>query len=256
MLRHNDWFIPLKREENIHIRLFCFHYGGGSASIFRKWSKDLIDNVELVAIQLPGREERFNELLLSNVSQVVDNLCQNFNNFLDKPFIFFGHSVGALIAFEFVRALRRKGISNPEHLIVSGTKAPQTSSKKHPIHNLPYVKFIEELKKYNGAPSYIIEDRELMSIFAPIIRADFCISETYKYTNEKPLICPITALGGLHDDTFNLSDLTKWKKQTTGFFKSHFLIGDHFFINTSYEEVIKIVNQALYNEITKFIALN
>jgi medium-chain acyl-[acyl-carrier-protein] hydrolase len=95
---------------------------------------------------------------------------------LDKPFIFFGHSIGALIAFEFVRALRRKGISKPEHLIVSGTKAPQTPLKKQPIHDLPNVKFIEELKKYNGIPDYIIEDEELMSIFIPIIRADFCIS--------------------------------------------------------------------------------
>jgi medium-chain acyl-[acyl-carrier-protein] hydrolase len=95
-----------------------------------------------------------------------------------------------------------------------------------------------------------------MSIFTPIIRADFCISETYKYTNEEPLVCPITALGGLSDDTFNLDDLIKWKEQTTSSFKSHFLTGDHFFINTSYEEVIKIINQALYNEITKFIVLN
>jgi hypothetical protein len=84
MLRHNDWFIPLKQEKNAYIRLFCFHHGGGSASIFRKWSKDLMDDAELVAIQLPGREERFNEPLLNNVFQIVNNLCQNFNNYLDN----------------------------------------------------------------------------------------------------------------------------------------------------------------------------
>ena len=256
MLKHNDWFIPFKQEKNAYIRLFCFHYGGGSASTFRRWSKDLIDDTELVAIQLPGREERFNEPLLNNVSQVVDQLCLNFNNYGDKPFILFGHSIGALIAFEFVRALRIKGMPQPKHLIVSGTKAPQVPLKKQPIHDLPNVKFIKELRKYNGIPDYIIEDEELISIFIPTIRADFSISETYKYTNEEPLICPITALGGLNDDTFNLDDLLKWKKQTTSSFKSHFLTGDHFFINTSYEEVIKIVNQALYNEITKFIRIN
>jgi medium-chain acyl-[acyl-carrier-protein] hydrolase len=136
------------------------------------------------------------------------------------------------------------------------TKAPQVPLKKQPIHDLPNAKFIEELRKYNGIPDYIIEDEELMSIFITTIRSDFSISETYKYTNEEPLICPITALGGLNDDTFNLDDLLKWKKQTTSSFKSHFLTGDHFFINTSYEEVIKIVNQALYNEITKFIRIN
>jgi len=93
---------------------------------------------------------------------------------------------------------------------------------------------------------------ELMSIFIPTIRADFAISETYNYINEEPLFCPITALGGLNDDTFDSKDLIKWKEQTTNPFKYHFLAGDHFFINTSYsyEEVIKVVNQILYHEIT------
>ena len=256
MLKHNDWFIPLKQEKNSYIRLFCFHYGGGSASTFREWSKDLIDYAELIAIQLPGREERFNEPLLNNVSQIVDNLCLNFNNYLDKPFIFFGHSIGALITFEFVRALRRKGISQPEYLIVSGTKAPQIPLKKPPIHALPDLKFIEELKKYNGIPNFIIEDEDLMSIFSPIIRADFCISETYKYTNEEPLTKPIIALGGLSDDTFDSQDLLKWKEQTTDLFEHYFLPGDHFFIKSSYQQVIKIVNKVLYKEIAKFITIN
>ena len=256
MLRHNDWFIPFKQEKNAYIRLFCFHYGGGSASIFRKRSKDLIDDAELVAIQLPGREERFNEQLLNNVSQVVDQLCLNFNNYVDKPFIFFGHSIGALIAFEFVRTLRRRKMPQPKHLIVSGTKAPQAPLKKLPIHDLPNIKFIEELRKYNGIPDYIIEDEELMSIFIPTIRADFSISETYTYTNEEPLLYPVTALGGLSDDTFDPEDLIKWKEQTTASFKFHLLPGGHFFINTSYEEVIKAINQILYDEVTKFIVIN
>ena len=144
----------------------------------------------------------------------------------------------------------------PKYLMVSGTKAPQIPLKKQPIHDLPDVKFIEELKKYNGIPDYIIKNEELLSIFIPTIRADFCISETYKYLNEEPLAYPITALGGLSDQTFNSKDLLKWKDQTTSLFKYHFLPGDHFFINTSYEEVIKIVNQTLYNEITKFIVLD
>jgi medium-chain acyl-[acyl-carrier-protein] hydrolase len=256
MLKHNDWFIPFKQEKNAYLRLFCFHYSGGSASAFRQWSTDVIGDVELIAIQLPGREERFNEPLLNNISQIVNNLCWHFNNYLDKPFIFFGHSTGALIAFEFVRALRRKGMPKPEHLVISGTKAPQVPLKKQPIHDLPNLKFIEELKKYNGIADYIIENEELMSIFMPTIRADFCISETYKYTSEEPLTCPMTVLGGLSDDTVDLDDLIQWKEQTSSLFKYHLLFGDHFFVNTSYEEVIKIVNQILYNEIIKFVRIN
>ena len=120
----SDWFIPFKQERNSSVRLFCFHYGGGSASAFREWPKDIPDFAELIAIQMPGRESRFNEPLLNNVSEVVEQLYMNFDRYLDKPFIFFGHSIGALIAFEFVRTLRRRINLQPKHLIVSGTKAP------------------------------------------------------------------------------------------------------------------------------------
>lgn len=249
MLKYNNWFIPLKQEKNISIRLFCFHHSGGSSSTFRQWSKDITDHTELIAVQLPGREERFNEPLLKNISQIVSNLCEHFNNYLDKPFIFFGHSTGALIAFEFARALRKHGISGLKHLIASGTKAPQILLKKYPIHNLPNFKFIEELKKYNGISDYIIKNEELMSLFMPTLRADFCISETYKYHTERPLANPITALGGLNDNTVDFRDILKWEEQTSILFKHHFLFGDHFFINSSYKEVIKIINQILHNEI-------
>jgi medium-chain acyl-[acyl-carrier-protein] hydrolase len=251
MLKSNDWFIPFKQVKDANIRLFCFHYGGGSASMFRQWPKDLIDGAELLAIQLPGREERFNEPLLNNIIQVVDNLCSNFNNYVDKPFVIFGHSIGALVAFEFVRALRKKGMSQPKHLIVSGAKAPQISLNKQPIHDLPDAKFIEELRKYNGIPNDIVEDEDIMAIFMPIIRADFCISETYKYINEEALTSPMTVLGGLNDNTFYQEDLLKWKEQTKSIFKYYLLSGDHFFINTSYKEVIKIINQILYKEVIK-----
>ena len=252
MLKYNDWFIKFRQEYDPSIRLFCFHYGGGSASIFREWSKDLADYAELIAIQLPGRENRFNEPLLYNVSQVVDKLCLNCSAYTDKPFILFGHSIGALIAFEFVRTLRRRNMPQPKHLIISGTKAPHIPLRKQPIHNLPDPKFIEELKKYNGIPNQIIEDKELISIFLPTIRADFSLSETYVYLRERPFSFPITALGGLKDDTFNCEDLLKWKEQTTCSFKHYLLPGDHFFIKSSYKQVIEIVNQILFEEVMQF----
>ena len=245
MLKNSDWFIKFKPKHHASIRLFCFHYAGGSALVFRDWEKDIIGDAELVAIQLPGRDNRYDEPLLCSISQVVDQLIENFNNYIYKPFVFFGHSMGALIAFEFARALRRKRISQPKHLIVAGTRAPQIFREKQPIHDLPDVEFIKELKKYNGIPSPILYDKEFISTFLPIIRSDFCISETYEYMNEQSLNCPITALGGLIDNTFNKENLLKWKEQTIGSFKYYFLSGDHFFIKFSYKEVIKIINQTL-----------
>lgn len=252
MLKYNDWLTVFEQKNKPDIRLFCFHYGGGSASVFRQWAKGLIDEAELVAIQLPGREERFNEPLLDNISAVLDNLFLNFNHYTDKPFIFWGHSIGALIAFEFVRTLRIRNKLQPRHLIVSGAKAPQVPLKKLPIHNLSDVQFVEELKKYNGMPDYIMQDQELMSIFIPIMRADFRISEIYNYYDQEPFNFPITALGGVNDYTFDSQDLAKWHTQTNSSFKQYILAGDHFFINTSYKETIKIINQILYEEIKKF----
>ena len=95
-----------------------------------------------------------------------------------------------------------------------------------------------------------------MDIFLPIIRADFCISETYSYYSEPPLACPIMALGGLNDYTFDSQDLLKWQEQTTALFQYELLPGDHFFIKSSYQKVINIVNKILYKEITQFVTLN
>jgi len=252
----SDWFVPFKYNKNSYMRLFCFHYGGGSASAYRDWAKDLIDYVDLIAIQLPGRESRFSEPLLDNISDIVNELSLNFHNYLDKPYILFGHSIGALISFEFTRTLRKKAMQQPKSLIISGTKAPQVPLKRSPIHRLPTPELIQKIREYNGIPRDIIENKELMDIFLPIIRADFCISETYNYYGELPLACPIMALGGLNDDTFDSQDLLKWQEQTTALFQYELLPGDHFFIKSSYPEVINIVNKILYKEITQFVTLN
>lgn len=245
----SDWFVPFKYNKNSYIRLFCFHYGGGSASAYREWAKDLIDYVDLIAIQLPGRESRFSEPLLHNISDIVNELSLNFYNYLDKPYILFGHSIGALISFEFTRILRKKAMQQPHSLIISGTEAPQVPLKRSPIHRLPNPELIQKIRKYNGIPSDIIENNELMDIFLPIIRADFCISETYSYYSEPRLTCPIMALGGLNDDTFDSQDLLKWQEQTTALFQYELLPGDHFFIKSSYPQVINIVNKILYKKL-------
>jgi medium-chain acyl-[acyl-carrier-protein] hydrolase len=95
----DDWFIPFKQEKDTYIRLFCFHYGGGSASAYKEWAKDITERVDLVAVQLPGRENRFGEHLLDNAFQVADELHKNFDRYLKKPFVFFGHSIRGFNSF-------------------------------------------------------------------------------------------------------------------------------------------------------------
>lgn len=251
MSKINEWFTIFQKVKNPCMRIFCFHYAGGSASFFRHWSQDLIPGVELVAIQLPGRENRFTEDLFYNLLDVANAISLNFKYYSDKPFVFFGHSVGALLSFEVARCLRRKIDIQPKHLMVSGTTPPHVRLRKKQSHKLSKELFVQELQKYNNIPSIILNDKELMDIFLPTIRADFCISETYNYINENPLNCPITALGGQNDNTFDKNLLIKWKEQTNNEFNYYFLEGDHFFVNVSYLKLIKLINQILQNLIKK-----
>jgi medium-chain acyl-[acyl-carrier-protein] hydrolase len=248
MSGRNDWFITFKKNNNAKVRLFCFHYAGGSASAFKEWKDDVAECSELTAIQLPGRENRYSEQLLYDIDHIINDLYLNILAYLDKPYVFFGHSLGAIIAFELTRVLRRSGKPQPKHLIIAGTRAPHIDRSKDAIHTLDDTRFTNKLMMYNGISQSLLEDKELLGIFLPIIRADFCLSETYKCESQKPLSCPITALGGSSDFTFPHAELLEWKDHTLGTFVDYKLNGDHFFIKSSYREVIKIVNNVLLNK--------
>ncbi len=242
---NNPWFIQLKTNPNNNLRLFCFHYAGGSASAYKNWKNDIIDNVDLIAVQLPGRENRFCEPFKTTIQEVVDSLFYNFQNFLDKPFIFFGHSLGALVSFEFASRLQNENCTNLKHLIVSGCKAPQSKSLRGMIYNLSDSELFEEIRKFNGIPSELLNEKELMmDIMLPIVRADFTISDLYKFKPQEKLKYPITAFSGDEDDTFYPETLFEWNIHTDSFNYKIFR-GDHFFVNSSYKEVIKEVNSIL-----------
>jgi medium-chain acyl-[acyl-carrier-protein] hydrolase len=211
-------------------RLFCFPYSGAGASVFRTWAAPLAPHIEVVAVQLPGRETRRKEPLFSNLPSLIEALTPVLLPYLDRPFAFFGHSVGALISFEVARQLRRSGHSAPDHLIISGRSAPQILATTPPIHHLPDPDFLAELQRYNGTPAIVLENAAVMNVFMPILRADLAINETYVYQPEAPFEFPIAAFGGLQDTQVSQSALSDWSKQTTADFSIKLLPGDHFFL--------------------------
>jgi medium-chain acyl-[acyl-carrier-protein] hydrolase len=164
--------------------------------------------------------------------------------YLDKPFAFFGHSMGGLLSFELARQLRREHGISPIHLFVSASRAPQISSKKPPIHALPETEFKQELRRLNGTPASVLENNELMQLLIPILRADFAVLETYAYTSEAPLECPITAFGGLQDQEVSLEELQGWREQTKAFSLQMFP-GDHFFIHSAQALLLKTLAESL-----------
>lgn len=238
----SPYFLKFSAELNTSVKMFFFHYAGGSASIYRNWVKDLPSSAEVIGIQLPGREGRFREAPYKEISLILGDLLAAMESLTDsKPYIFFGHSLGGLIAYELARELNNNK-TLPQHLVISGCQAPHLPLRRKKIHHLPDRDLLSELALYRGIPEAIINNRELMSTFIPVIRADFTISENYSYKTKKLLSCPITLLNGLEDPYIFLEDIQGWKQHTSGEFNQYLFQGDHFFIfKDAYPQVISLL---------------
>jgi len=239
------WIRRPKHNPKVRFRLFCFPYGGGGVSAYRTWPDGLPPEVEVCPIQLPGREDRLREPLYTHISPLVHNLAEVLEGFSEVPYAFFGHSVGALVAFELAKLLRRENRNGPACLFVSARRAPQISEPGPTIHNLPEDEFKNELRRFDGTPEAVLKHPELMEIFLPILRADFALLETYEYTSENRLDCPITAFGGLQDAKTTQEELAAWSKQTKGKFRLQQFPGGHFFLHDAQPQLFQTIAQDL-----------
>ena len=226
----DSWISFRKPGPKTRLRLFCFPYAGAGALIFRTWSDCLPADVEVCPVQLPGRGTRMVERPYTQLSPLVEALAQALAPLLDRPFAFFGHSLGALVSFELARRIRRQYGVHPVRLFVSAGRAPQILHRGLPIHTLPDKEFLMELRRLNGTPSELLDHAELMELMLPLLRADFAVYETYQYSSEAPLNCPISAFGGLQDNKVSDSDLDAWRVQTSVSFSLRMFPGDHFFL--------------------------
>jgi medium-chain acyl-[acyl-carrier-protein] hydrolase len=229
-MESSSWIVRTKSQPRL--RLFCFPYAGGGASIFRLWSEKLPVEVEVCPIHLPGRENRMKEPLLTHLFPLVETLARALHPFMDIPFAFFGHSMGALLSFELARHLRNIHYPGPTQLFISAHRAPQLPDPASPLHDLPDSVLINTLYRLGGTPRAILQHTELMQILLPILRADLTLCETYIYTPEAPLDCPIAAFGGEYDSMVSKQELQAWSDQTGGSFTLYMLPGDHFFLHS------------------------
>lgn len=239
------WLAGYQPNPRAALRLFCFPYAGGAASVFHLWSKFLSPNIEVCPIQLPGRGARMAEPPLRRMDALVEVLSRELAPYFDKPFAFFGHSMGAVIGFELAHRLLQQRQFAPVHLFVSGRRAPQIPDHEPPTYNLPERDFLEALRQLEGTPPEVLEHEELMQLLMPLLRADFELIQTYEYTERAPLACPLTAFGGVEDAEVNREELEAWREQTNAAFKLRMLPGDHFFLNKAQSQFLEILSHEL-----------
>lgn len=227
-------------------RLFCFHHAGGNAMAFRLWQGALPEGLELAAIQLPGRSNRLREPPVDRVEPMVEAVAEAISNFQDLPYVFFGHSMGALLAFEVARAIASAGHNLPQQLFLSSHKPPHLPRPNRDIHQLDDDAFLAELdSRYGGVPAEILEHRDLLDLLLPALRADVTALETFVAADRTPIACPITALGGERDRSAGFEQLEAWRGYTTGAFVVRQFPGGHFYLNDFRDDIIAEVARAL-----------
>lgn len=248
----NNWFVCPRPIPGAETRLFLFPYAGGGPAAFGKWPAEIPGKIETWTAHYPGRGSRHNEAPIKHILTLVEKLSQAIQSILDKPFVFFGHSLGGLIAFELACLLRQQDLLEPKIMFVSACGAPHILDPHPRIHALPDLQFIRTLQELNGIPSELINFPQLMDLLLPAFRDDFEAIETYECKPNRPrLNCPIIAFGGLNDPRVSRERLEGWALLTNAGFKLQFFPGDHFFINTAREAVIASVTDQLISSHAK-----
>ncbi|MFF8643211.1 thioesterase II family protein [Streptomyces sp. NPDC015345] len=231
-LTTSPWLVRRRKRPEAPLRLYCFPHSGGSPGEYVRWS-DALDDVEVWGIQAPGRGSRVTEQPATSIEEFVDGLLDTTE--FTAPFVFFGHSLGGLTAFETARALRAAGRPMPEHLVLSAYPAPHLDHPRTPLHTLGDDALLDAVdRRYGGLPAALRDDPELVRLVLPAYRADFTIFETYRHETQRPLDVPITVLGGSDDIATPL--LPEWRRHTTARFELRLLPGGHFYLRDRPEE--------------------
>jgi surfactin synthase thioesterase subunit len=210
------------------MRLFCLPHAGSGAAAFYRWKRAL-PAVDVCPVLLPGREMRLAEPSLEDADGLVDDLLEAVAPYLDVPFAIFGHSMGALLAYEWALRLQDAGLRQPLCLFVSGRDAAHRPFGHRELHLLGDVEFVAELQRRYGGSSAVLEDAELREVFLPILRADIRLVEGYRHEAEVLLTCPVMAFAGRDDRSVAEAGLTAWSELTRGSFAEQRFDGDHFY---------------------------
>jgi len=238
------------------IKLFCFPYAGGSAVVYTKWKRLLEPFVELRPIELAGRGRRMNEPLYNNLDDVIEDVYHLIKHEItNAPYALFGHSMGALIAYELAQKIKDNGLPQPLHIFFSGRSAPHVRREdEKQYHLMEDDTFKKEVMELGGTPPEFFEHAELRNIFLPLLKKDFAIAETEITTHIRPFDHDITILVG-KDDDLTAEQCDGWKQHTKQICTIHYFEGGHFFLHNAMEQLTDLINKTL-RACNRFILLN
>jgi medium-chain acyl-[acyl-carrier-protein] hydrolase len=242
------WVRVLHRPDLPRARLFGFPYSGTGPQFFRGWAGAL-PGIEIAGVELPGRQRRLFEPPVTELRRIVDAVAAEIECHLDLPYAFFGHSFGALLAYEVACRLCDANKALPSHLFVSAFRSPNVVRHARALHELPDREFIAELKNYGGTPDQVLQDPEAMRLFLPALRADFLLHETYRWQQRCALPMPITAFYGTRDLIVPAVSMEEWASMTAARFKLIAINGGHFFIHSATAEIAEELRCAFVRDV-------
>jgi medium-chain acyl-[acyl-carrier-protein] hydrolase len=239
--RGDSWLVAAAPKKTARARLICFAHAGGGPDTFHKWSLAAPSALEIVCVQLPGRGARSLDAHPSSLEEITTALCPLLESLGEEPCALFGHSFGALVAFESARALQRCHLTAPRALLVSGRSAPSLPPLHAPLHQLAAQELFERVaERYRGIPPEVVAEPSLQRLFVPALRADLSIDERYRYQPAPPLTMPICVLRGHDDATTPEPRMLPWRTETQASCSLHTMRGGHFFIHDVHREIIAL----------------
>lgn len=234
---------------SLRFPLYCLPYAGSSASVYVRWKRRLPSWIEVIPVELPGRGRRMLEPLAVTLPALLDRIARDVCPEPGQPFAVFGHSLGAIVAFELAVRLEARG-QGPSLVFASGTGAPGVRDGERFAALKTDAELRAELLRLDGTPEHVLADPELMELMLPVLRADFQIAASYTATPGRTLRAPLVALGGASDPTTSTEALAAWREQTHGDFAMHVLPGGHFFIQSEESALFALLEQHLRRVVT------
>ncbi|WP_432035801.1 thioesterase II family protein [Streptomyces cucumeris] len=239
----DTWLRRYQEAPDSAIRLLCFPYAGGSASYYLPVAKALAPSVEVLAVQYPGRQDRYREPCLDDLHELADAVVAAVREragIFDRPLALFGHSMGATLAYEVALRLEERAGVTPAALFVSGRRAPSTR-RDETVHQRDDEGVLRELRRLNGTDGQVFQNEELLRLAMPAIRGDYHAIETYRCVPGQRVGCPVTALTGDADPRTTIDEVRAWQRHTSGAFEYQVFPGGHFYLNDQVPSVVKTV---------------